>query len=208
LVCVEWGIGLFVFLSVLLFNELPFLFLKAFEISGGHFGQLTLFQFCIVALPLLIPTTLMGVAFPIVAKLYLRDLKRVGTSIGKIYSANTVGGILGPLAASFLFIPFLGIQTSILSMGFLYIIIGFLLTTTHCHSSFIRMLQRGGLVALVLVGFLLLLIPSWDPRVISSGVYIYAKKYNEKGNNKEEALTVQNGLPKFQRLLKKEMVIH
>jgi len=46
LVCVEWGIGLFVFLSVLLFNELPFLFLKAFEISGGHFGQLTLLLYC------------------------------------------------------------------------------------------------------------------------------------------------------------------
>ncbi|MEO8376247.1 MAG: fused MFS/spermidine synthase [Candidatus Sumerlaeota bacterium] len=56
-----------------------------------------------------LPTLLMGMMFPVVAKLAVRSLKVVGADVGRVYAANTVGAIIGSFAAGFILIPLLGI---------------------------------------------------------------------------------------------------
>ncbi|HNM46815.1 MAG TPA: fused MFS/spermidine synthase, partial [Candidatus Sumerlaeota bacterium] len=56
-----------------------------------------------------LPTLLMGMMFPVVAKLAVRSLRVVGADVGRVYAANTVGAILGSFAAGFILIPLLGI---------------------------------------------------------------------------------------------------
>ena len=62
---------------------------------------------------LLIPTTLMGATFPLVARLYLSHAGRVGAEVGKVYAVGTAGNIAGALVAGFLLVPLAGITRSL-----------------------------------------------------------------------------------------------
>ena len=62
---------------------------------------------------LLIPTTLMGATFPLVARLYLAHAGRVGAEVGRVYAAGTAGNIAGALLAGFLLVPLAGITRSL-----------------------------------------------------------------------------------------------
>lgn len=61
-----------------------------------------------------LPTFLLGMTFPIVNRIGIRDLGRVGGEVGTLYFANTIGAILGSLAAGFLVMPLLGPRDGIL----------------------------------------------------------------------------------------------
>ena len=62
---------------------------------------------------LLIPTTLMGATFPLVARLYLSHAGRVGAEVGRVYAVGTAGNIAGALLAGFLLVPLAGITRSL-----------------------------------------------------------------------------------------------
>jgi len=62
---------------------------------------------------LLIPTTLMGATFPLVARLYLSQAGRVGAEVGRVYAVGTTGNIAGALLAGFLLVPLAGITRSL-----------------------------------------------------------------------------------------------
>lgn len=47
---------------------------------------------------LLIPTTLMGLSLPLVARVIATDLRQVGSQVGRFYAANTMGAAFGAFA--------------------------------------------------------------------------------------------------------------
>lgn len=55
-----------------------------------------------------IPTTLIGIGFPLASELTIQRVGVVGKGIGRLYSLNTLGGVLGSLAAGFILLPWLG----------------------------------------------------------------------------------------------------
>jgi spermidine synthase len=72
------------------------------------------------AIPLLLvlpATILMGYAFPLSARLLVRDPGDVGSSVGLLYACNTAGSILGSFAAAFILAALLGTNRSILLLG-------------------------------------------------------------------------------------------
>jgi spermidine synthase len=73
---------------------------------------------------MLVPTILMGMTVPLAAKIYTRELRRVGASLGRVYSANTIGGVLGSLVAGFALIPLIGVRGGIVAMAALSTLIG------------------------------------------------------------------------------------
>lgn len=75
-------------------------------------------------LVMLLPTLLMGMTFPIASKLYTRSTAGVGTAIGNIYSANTVGGVFGSFAAGFALIPWIGVYHSVMLVAAINTAIG------------------------------------------------------------------------------------
>ncbi len=62
---------------------------------------------------LIIPTSLMGLSFPILLRHVLgeRNDKKL---IGQLFAYNTLGGLLGSLAAGFIFLPEFGVSESLL----------------------------------------------------------------------------------------------
>lgn len=69
------------------------------------------------ALFLLPPTILMGLTFGLLVRAASPSAEGAPRSLGAIYSSNTVGGILGSLAAGFVAIPLLGSQRGLLATG-------------------------------------------------------------------------------------------
>ena len=59
-----------------------------------------------------VPSLLMGFSFPLANAHIQRTESRVGRRAGLLYLANTAGAVGGSLAAGFLLLPFLGIQSS------------------------------------------------------------------------------------------------
>ncbi len=62
---------------------------------------------------LIVPTTLMGATYPILVRANAVDLNHLHSGIGRLYAANTLGGVVGVLLAGFAVLPILGIPGSI-----------------------------------------------------------------------------------------------
>lgn len=73
---------------------------------------------------MLLPTTLMGFAFPLACKIYASCIKRVGQGVGDIYFGNTSGAIFGSVVSSFFILPVLGLQRSIVAVSLINLFIG------------------------------------------------------------------------------------
>ncbi len=66
---------------------------------------------------LIIPTLCMGAAFPVVNRIYVENIDKIGRGVGNVYMANTIGAILGSFLAGFVIIPLVGLNASILLLA-------------------------------------------------------------------------------------------
>ncbi len=73
---------------------------------------------------MLVPTVLMGMAFPLAARIHARRVASVGTALGNVYSLNTFAGVVGSVAAGFVLIPLLGMRASILLVAAISVALG------------------------------------------------------------------------------------
>ena len=173
------AIGCFGVLSVFIFSKLPFIFLKMFASLGNSWRDFTFIQFVLAFIVMLVPTTLMGGMFPLVSRIYTRQMKRLGRSIGNVYSVNTVGSILGAIAAGFFLIPFIGLQNSIKLVASINVLIGLIALI----GSGLRLsgVSRGSVMAVAAAGLLVFLtlatVFSWDKRMLANGVYFRPDQY-------------------------------
>src|SRR4030095_6029110 len=103
-----------------------FSLIRAFSYS---FPAILTIQFILCAGLMIIATLCMGATFPIASQLYSSKFTVLGRSIGNIYSVNTVGAILGSLAAGFALLPLIGTERTILAGLFFNAAIALLLLT-------------------------------------------------------------------------------
>jgi len=118
----ELGIGLYAVLLIIIFNQLPSIYIPLYNAFHTHLYSFSLIQFILIFFVLLVPTTLMGATFPVVAKFYTEE--RIGKGIGEVYSANTLGAIVGSFSAGFILIPLLGIKYAIVFAGLVNLFVG------------------------------------------------------------------------------------
>ncbi|MCC7529363.1 MAG: fused MFS/spermidine synthase [Candidatus Melainabacteria bacterium] len=73
----------------------------------------------ILAEAMLLPLTLfLGALFPIVIKCTASDIEHIASSVGTVYSANTMGAIVGSILAGFVLIPQFGVEkTMVIATG-------------------------------------------------------------------------------------------
>ncbi len=106
-------------------------------------------------LVMLLPSLLMGIAFPLITKAFTRSIARLGRSIGSLYSANTLGCVLGSILAGFAIVPVLGIVKGIALVAVLNAVLGVLLLVSVSGTARTRALAvAAGVGALAIVGCL------------------------------------------------------
>jgi spermidine synthase len=103
---VPHGLGLATRLYVFVFGGLP---------SPPDEGQLTGTLFFAVSsfLILVIPTGLMGITLPLLARYAIRKEEEVGSRIALLYAINTGGAVAGTLCAAFLLLPAIGLRSTV-----------------------------------------------------------------------------------------------
>ncbi|MFO0984826.1 MAG: fused MFS/spermidine synthase [Planctomycetota bacterium] len=101
--------------SLLLYRQLPAFTAAATNlVTIDAWWKAIALLFAQAFLILLPPTLLMGATFPIASRICLERETAIGRSLGLLYAANTVGSILGSLAAGFVLISWLGVRDSFL----------------------------------------------------------------------------------------------
>jgi predicted membrane-bound spermidine synthase len=115
--------------------------------------DVSFFLTCVIAL--LLPTTLIGISFPLASELTVMRMSALGRRIGALYASNTIGGVLGSLTAGFILIPYLGSQWTLTALIFMNLLL--FLAIVASQAGLLTSLWRPGAIALgvVVVSFLL-----------------------------------------------------
>lgn len=179
------AIGVTTFLTLVLFNQLPFLFATIFHRWGASQSIEVLFglEFLIAFAVMYLPTFFMGGIFPAIVKIFSAERGAAGRTIGRIYAANTLGAILGSFSAGFILIPWIGIQNTVLVAIGIYLILSILTGrfAFAAHASGdpavigIRRLASAVPAAAALL-WILLFTPDWNKLIMSSGMFQYAPR--------------------------------
>jgi spermidine synthase len=112
----EFGVGLFAIASKLFFYDLLFKRMVAFSDSA-------VFVFFASFLGLLVPTFLMGLSLPLLAKALVRQIETAAAQIGWLYGVNTLGACAGAFVSGCVIIGAIGyVPTIILAAGFNFLV--------------------------------------------------------------------------------------
>jgi len=74
-----------------------------------------------------LPALLLGTVTPYTARLFIHALGKVGTGVGHLYGASTVGSILGTICTAFYLIAWMGTRWILMSNGLLLLALGLVL---------------------------------------------------------------------------------
>ncbi|MCH7911417.1 MAG: fused MFS/spermidine synthase, partial [Candidatus Hydrogenedentes bacterium] len=119
--------GVACLLTLMVFPSLPDR-LREMQLQFGFSWESTIrakvFLSFLVLFP---PTFFFGMSFPAIIRIVLSSRARLGGQVGRVYSANTLGGVLGAIAGGFLIIPALGTHNGIVLLASLLCATGLLL---------------------------------------------------------------------------------
>src|SRR5687767_13675650 len=179
---IELWVGLAAIATIPLFERLPLIFVRLLHGFGDTFAVFLSLQVFLSGLVMFVPTVLLGMTFPLVARLFTQSLFRVGSGVGSSYAANTVGAVLGAFAGGFILIPTIGVQNAIIFAVVMNLLIGAWLVIRDPKLSFVPRCGLG-LAVLVLAIVVPLKLRRWDPHILTSGVTIYADRYESLPTN-------------------------
>lgn len=162
------GTGLSVALGSFFMDRLPLLFVSFVYGLPKHTTPSALFAIkaAVAAVPIIIPTLLMGAFFPLALGLYNQEEGAVGESVGQLYAANTFGSIIGSASTGFLIIPLLSLRGGLA-----------LCVTLYCLCAVWVVLQRKAehrmLFAIVGIfgSICIWMLPSWHSGRMSLGTF-------------------------------------
>ncbi len=134
-------------------------------------GRLLWMEAGFVLLLLLAPASLSGAVFPFAVRLLADTRGGTGRPVGRVLAWNTAGAIVGSLAAGFLALPRLGLETSLYAAALV-----------SCAAAALVLVATSRRPLALAAAALVLAAPvaarrvagPWDRELLSSGVYKYA----------------------------------
>ena len=178
---VEVAVAVLVVALLPLLGRLPEAVLFVLGRTGVSYGTVLGTQFALSFAVMILPTLLIGATFPLVIAALDRGLARMGRDVGSVYGANTVGTIAGSIATGFFLIRAIGIQGTVLLAAAVNLAVGLAAVLAAPEAG-----RRGRTVAgaaAAAFAVLALAAPRWDPRVMASGVGVYAEMFLRAGGN-------------------------
>jgi spermidine synthase len=117
--------GILAFLTTLAFGRLPLLYASFFLSWGALADPRALFAIglAISGLVMLPATLAMGGLFPAALQAAQLSRRAAGRATGALYAANSAGAIAGAFAAGFVLVPLVGLQGTVLTAAWLYLLV-------------------------------------------------------------------------------------
>ena len=103
--------------TLLVFPSLPGILRDLQATVGYDWDQSMVRKFVVCFLVLLPPMFFFGMSFPFAVRAAVRGREALGQSVGRLYGANTFGGVLGALAGGYLILPLLGSHWGIVALA-------------------------------------------------------------------------------------------
>ncbi|HEY91353.1 MAG TPA: hypothetical protein G4O07_05915 [Dehalococcoidia bacterium] len=168
LALIEVLIGLFAMLSIWGFSGLDSLITTFYQSDSWVVHVIA--RYAGSFLIMFVPTLLMGIAFPLVSKIYTQSQDKLGRYVGNVYSVNTLGSVLGSFVAGFVVIPLIGITGGIVLIASLNLALGVavLLANPLVRSQLKQVALAGTAVVIVVCS---LTIPAGKPVTLHSPVF-------------------------------------
>jgi spermidine synthase len=160
-------------------GDLPLRIAPLAESMRQDYGSMLATQTQYILLFVLAPALFMGAVFPLAIRLASGSDRGVGRAVGAVYTANTLGSIVGSLAGSFLLVPLVGLATTVK-----------IAATVNLALAAILLLPRRWPAAIPVAAALLgwFLLPAWDPKVLASGPFIYGSADLRDAESNKETL--------------------
>ena len=113
--CLEAGVGLFAFLFPHLLAATGWL--AEAEWTEHNPSAFAAARFALAFGLLLIPTAAMGATLPVISKSAVRRIRQLGSGVGLLYAANTLGAVAGVAGVTFYLMEELGLRGSGYAVG-------------------------------------------------------------------------------------------
>jgi spermidine synthase len=168
-------------------GNLPFWTTSLIAQFSGSFWVLQAAEFGLILLIMLVPTTLMGAAFPVAARIIVRSREEIGKSVGSVYAYNTFGAIIGSFLGGFILIPLIEIQDTIVVAVLANLTIGVLFLAL---SPSIRPVRRASISLLVSTSVIIgiVALPEWNDARMTFAPYIKARRVSKELVHSREAM--------------------
>lgn len=112
----EAGIGVYCLATPALFSGIQALYIALAGDTPPDAGLLTALRVLLGVVVLGVPTVLMGMTLPLLARLFEPRSASLGTSVALLYGTNTAGAAVGALSTGYLVLPLLGVgKTTLLA---------------------------------------------------------------------------------------------
>ena len=163
------GIGIYGMLLLPVFSSLPGIYLEVYHLT---FPNLYLFQFTQILMSMAIisiPATMMGTTLPLMVRTYSKNFTTIGSDVGRLDAANSMGAVFGTLAAGFIMLPLLGIETSIIITALINFSIGIIILA---KKRYVKYQYLVGIIIVIVLIFVF--VPGYDPETLNFGTYTYA----------------------------------
>ncbi len=165
LAALNLGIALSGAVLIPILGELPLLLIGPLASLSGSFVAVQSFVFAVLFALVLLPTSLMGGTYPVAVRALASGADDAPIVVGRAYSWNTAGAVLGALGCGMLVIPWLGLQGSLWVAATLNLLAAALLLAPRRRQAWL-------LPLLGIAG--LLLSPPWNPRHMNLAPHMYA----------------------------------
>jgi spermidine synthase/MFS family permease len=167
------AIGITTMAVLPIYERLPYYFWKTSSFlvkSESTFAIFLTSEFVLCFLIIFLPTIFGGMSLPIAVEIVSRMNNKISFSVGRIFSINTLGTVIGVLLTTLIFIPAFGIKTTF-EIGILINLFGAAVLILYYKK--ILFTQKILMLTMIFAAFVgyLILIPAWNYNSITSGVF-------------------------------------
>ncbi len=187
-------IGLSVLMTIPAFEKLPFLFITFHMRWADSWINLQIIRFAMALLVMIVPCLAMGILFPVVSSLFIERAAHVGARLGKVYAWNTYGASIGAALAGLALVPGIGMQKTIVIGGAMNLMAGMGIYLLRTEISWRRRLVISSVTGIAALLIILNIAP-WAPRIMSSGAYVYASRYEAALDRYRAAARLSESIP-------------
>lgn len=157
-------------------NHIPLAFLETIQKFGVTYEGMTRTKLVLSLFTILPPALAFGGTFPVVIRLAAAAGDGTGTSIGRVYTWNTAGAIVGAFATGFILLPKIGTEHTLTALIGVSIVLAVGSLFAEPGPVVLRWAAPAGGVLIVLI-VALVVAPPWDRSLLGSGIYFEPRTY-------------------------------